>query len=72
MQNEKFGGADLDYIRDHHHEETAEMIYGVFEDSKNAFTIPLVRDASLVESIVLGRVCKLRMAEYTIRYGNSL
>ena len=51
MQNEKFAHADLDEIREHHHEQSAEMIYAVFEDPANAFAIPLTRDPGLVEAI---------------------
>jgi hypothetical protein len=51
MQNEKFANADLDEIREHHHKQSAEMIYAVFEDPANAFAIPLARDPGLVEAI---------------------
>ena len=61
MQNEKFAGGDplaspgqrLDEIRAHHNEQTAEMIYAVFEDPANAFPIPLARDPGLVEAVAL-------------------
>ena len=46
MQNEKFAKGNLDEIRAHHNEQTAEMIYKVFEDPANAFAIPLARDPS--------------------------
>jgi hypothetical protein len=53
MQNEKFAGGSLDEIRAHHNEQTAEMIYAVFEDPANAFAIPLARDPGLVEAVAL-------------------
>jgi len=61
MQNEKFAEGDpsassgqaLDEIRVHHNEQTAEMIYRVFEDPANAFAIPLARDPGLVEAVAL-------------------
>ncbi len=53
MQNEKFAGGDLVEIREHHHEQTAEMIYTVFEDPANAFPIPLARDPAIVEAVAL-------------------
>jgi hypothetical protein len=68
MQNEKFAKGDLDKIRAHHNEQTAEMIYRVFEDPANAFAIPLARDPGLVESVALvakgHRGVKLDGAEY--------
>jgi hypothetical protein len=48
MQDEKFAGGDLDEIRAYHNEQTAEMIYAVFEDPAHAFAIPLARDRGLV------------------------
>lgn len=61
MQNERFAGGDpsasseqrLEEIRAHHHEQTAEMIYAVFEDPAHAFPIPLARDPGLVEAVAL-------------------
>ena len=53
MQNEKFAGGNLDEIRAHHSEQTAEMIYAVFEDPAHAFPIPLARDPGLVEAVAL-------------------
>ena len=53
MQNEKFAGGDLAEIRAHHNEQTAEMIYAVFEDPENAFLIPLGQDPGLVEAVAL-------------------
>jgi hypothetical protein len=53
MQNEKFSGGDLDNIREHHHTQTAEMIYAVFENPSEAFVIPLVRDPAIVDAIAL-------------------
>ncbi len=53
MQNEKFAGGDLDEIRDQHHEQTAEMIYAVFEAPASAFAIPLARDPAMVEAVAL-------------------
>jgi hypothetical protein len=53
MQNEKFAGGSLDEIRAHHNEQTAEMIYAVFEDPAHAFVIPLARDPGLVEAVAL-------------------
>jgi len=53
MQDERFAGGDLEEIRAHHHEQTAEMIYQVFEDPQHAFPIPLGDDPALVEAIAL-------------------
>jgi hypothetical protein len=53
MQNEKFAGGDVQKIRERHNEQTAEMIYAVFEDPDNAFPIPLARDPGLVEAVAL-------------------
>jgi hypothetical protein len=53
MQNEKFAEGDFDEIRAHHNEQTAEMIYKIFEDPANAFAIPLARDPGLVEAVAL-------------------
>ena len=53
MQNERFAGGDLDQIREEHHEQSAEMIYAVFEDPANALSIPLTRDPTLVEGVAL-------------------
>lgn len=53
MQNEKFAGGDLDEIRAHHNEQTAEMIYAVFEDPAHAFPIPIARDPGIVEAVAL-------------------
>jgi hypothetical protein len=68
MQNEKFAGGDLDEIRAHHNEQTAEMIYAVFEDPAHAFAIPLARDPGLVEAVALvakgHRRVDLNAAEY--------
>ena len=79
MQNEKFAEGDpsalpsvagqaLDEIRAHHNEQTAEMIYRVFEDPANAFSIPLARDPGLVEAVALvakgHRGVKLESDEY--------
>jgi hypothetical protein len=68
MQNEKFAGGSLDEIRAHHNEQTAEMIYAVFEDPANAFAIPLARDPGLVEAVALvakgHRQVDLNAAEY--------
>ena len=76
MQNEKFAEGDLDEIRAHHNEQTAEMIYRVFEDPANAFAIPLGRDPGLVEAVALvakgHRGVKLEGGEYTsIVYGGE-
>ena len=61
MQNERFANGDpstssgqrLEEIRAHHHEQTAEMIYKVFEDPANAFAIPLSSDPGVVEAVAL-------------------
>ena len=53
MQNEKFAGGDLEEIRAHHHEQTAEMIYAVFEDPAAAFSLPLTGDPALAEAVAL-------------------
>jgi hypothetical protein len=53
MQDERFAGGDLEEIRAHHHEQTAEMIYQVFEVPQHAFPIPLGDDPALVEAIAL-------------------
>jgi hypothetical protein len=53
MQNEKFAGGDLDEIRAHHNEQTAEMIFAVFEDPARAFGIPLASDPGIVEAVAL-------------------
>ncbi|MBN1138408.1 MAG: SUMF1/EgtB/PvdO family nonheme iron enzyme [Anaerolineae bacterium] len=53
MQDERFAGGNLEEIRAHHHEQTAEMIYAVFEDPANAFPIPLVRDPAVVDAVAL-------------------
>ncbi len=53
MQNERFAGGNLEEIRAYHNEQTARMIYAVFEDSTNAFAIPLARDPGLVEAVAL-------------------
>ena len=69
MQNEHFAGGDpstspsansgqasgrrLDEIRAHHNEQTAEMIYAVFENPADAFNIPLARDPGVVEATAL-------------------
>jgi hypothetical protein len=68
MQDERFAGGDLETIRAHHHEQTAEMIYRVFEDPARAFALPLGDDPGLVEAIVLvargHRKADLAGAEY--------
>ena len=68
MQNERFADGDLEQIRASHHEQTAEMIYSVFEDPASAFAIPLARDPGLVEAIALvargHRKVDLSAAEY--------
>jgi len=68
MQNEKFAGGRLDEIRAHHNEQTAEMIYAVFEDPAHAFVMPLARDPGLVEAVALvakgHRQVDLNAAEY--------
>jgi hypothetical protein len=68
MQNEKFAGGDLDDIRGAHHEQTAEMIYAVFEDPASAFSIPLVGDPTVAEAVALvakgHRRVDLSAAEY--------
>jgi hypothetical protein len=53
MQNERFAGGDIDEIRAHHNEQTAGMIYAIFEDPANAFPIPLTGDPALVEAVAL-------------------
>ncbi len=53
MQNERFAGGNLEKIRTHHNELTAEMIYAVFEDPANAFHIPLARDPGVAEATAL-------------------
>lgn len=68
MQNERFAGGDVEEIRAQHHEQTAEMIYAVFEDPANAFPIPLAGDPALVEAVALvakgHRRVDLASAEY--------
>jgi hypothetical protein len=76
MQNEKFAGGDLDDIRDTHHEQTAEMIYAVFEDPANAFPIPLAGDPTVAEAVALvakgHRRVDLAAAEYApLVYGEE-
>lgn len=53
MQDERFAGGDLEEIRAQHHQQTAEMIYRVFEDPARAFSLPLGDDPGLVEAIAL-------------------
>jgi hypothetical protein len=53
MQDERFAGGNLEEIRAHHHEQTAEMIYAVFEDPANALAIPLAREPGIVEAVAL-------------------
>jgi hypothetical protein len=53
MQNERFAGGDVEEIRACHHEQTARMIYAVFEDPANAFPILLTGDPALVEAVAL-------------------
>jgi hypothetical protein len=68
MQNEKYAGGNIDEIRDAHHEQTAEMIYAVFEDPANAFSIPLAGDPTVAEAVALvakgHRRVELAAAEY--------
>jgi len=68
MQNERFAGGDLDEIRAHHHEQTAEMIYAVFEDPASAVRIPLGDEPGIVEGVALvargHRRVDLTAAEY--------
>jgi hypothetical protein len=84
MQNEKFAGGDpsassgqrLEQIRAHHNEQTAEMIYAVFEDPENAFHIPLARDPGIIEAVALvakgHRQVNLASAEYdTLVHGGE-
>ncbi len=52
MQNEKFASGDLVEIREHH-QQTAEMIYAVFEAPAEAFPTPLARDPAIVEAVAL-------------------
>jgi hypothetical protein len=51
MQDERFAEGNLDQIREHHNAQTAEMIYAVFENPSDAFTIPLDRDPIIVDAI---------------------
>ncbi len=53
MQNEQFAGGDLEAIRAAHHEQTAEMIYRVWEDPANAVNLALGDDPALVEAVAL-------------------
>ncbi len=53
MQNERFAGGDLEAIRTAHHEQTAEMIYCVWEDPANAVNLALGDDPALVEAVAL-------------------
>ena len=53
MQDERYADGNLEEIRAHHHEQTAEMIYRVFEDPANAFNIPLSSDPGIVEAVAL-------------------
>src|SRR5574337_1002872 len=76
MQNERFAQGDLDVIREHHNELTAEMIYAVFEHSADAFAIPLAHDPGIVEAVALvakgHRKEKLNAAEYEpLVHGNE-
>ena len=50
MQNEQFAGGDPEAIRAAHHEQTAEMIYRVWEDPANAVNLALGDDPALVLS----------------------
>ncbi|MBC8450383.1 MAG: HD domain-containing protein, partial [Chloroflexi bacterium] len=53
MQDERYADGNLEDIRAHHHEQTAEMIFRVFEDPANAFNIPLSSDPGIVEAVAL-------------------
>lgn len=51
MQNERYAGGDLEHIRAHHHERTAEMMYALFADPVHAFPIPLAGEPGLAEAV---------------------
>ena len=53
MQNERFAGGDLEQIREEHNEQSAEMIYAVFENPTGAFPIAFPDQPTLVEAVAL-------------------
>ncbi len=68
MQNERFASGNVEEIRRQHHEQTAEMIYRVWEDPANAVNLALGDDPALVEAVALvaqaHRKVDLSSAEY--------
>lgn len=54
MQDERFAEGDLDRIRDHHHQQSAEMIHSVFESPHSGLSaLRVLEDPTLVEAVAL-------------------
>ena len=68
MQDERFADGNLEEIRAHHHEVTAELVYRAAEDPAQAVNLGLPDDPGLVEAVALvaqgHRRVDLHSAEY--------
>jgi hypothetical protein len=78
MQNEQFAEGDLETIRAHHHEQTAEMIYQSFERRDQAFALPPLGDPTIVDTVACvakghQEEINLHSTEYTVEltYGSG-